>query len=151
MHLVRPASRDDLGTIVHFMLEEAREAEAKTPDPMTVERGVLAALSGKVARYWVVIDGSTRETLGSSSVYEEWSDWNNAAYWWLQSFYLVPQARGKGIAQQVLDHIEAEAIAAGAIELRLYVHQENARARAAYVKAGFAGMPYEMLSRRLRP
>lgn len=150
MNLIRPASRDDLTTIVHFILEEAREAEARALDRITVERGVLAAVSGKVARYWVVVDRDAQETLGSASVCEEWSDWNNGVYWWLQSFYLVRHARGHGIARQLLQHIENEAIASGAIELRLYVHTGNARARAAYVKAGFAVAPYEMLSRNLR-
>lgn len=27
----------------------------------------------------------------------EWSDWRNAQYWWIQSLYVVPEHRRKGI------------------------------------------------------
>ena len=131
-------------------MEEAREAEGRSPDRSIVERAVLAAIAdGKVERYWVATEGD--ELVGSSSVYSEWSDWNAAPYWWLQSFYLVPHARGRGLAARMIDHIEGEARAAGAVELRLYVHRDNARAARAYEKAGFADQPYRVLAKPLTP
>ncbi len=146
---IRPATAADAPTIVQFIAEEGREAEERSLDHAIVEKGVLNALSGAVPDYWVVISGPEESIIASASVYTEWSDWNNANYWWLQSFYLVPSARGRGLAQRLVEHIATEAAAAGAIELRLYVHTGNQRASASYAKAGFRGTQYEVLSKKL--
>src|SRR5262245_5443392 len=95
---IRPAGPADVPILTHFILEEAREAEGRTPDPMLVARGVQAAVVERaVAGYWVLEDQSTQAILGSTSVYVEWSDWYAVPYWWIQSFYLIPSARGQGL------------------------------------------------------
>jgi L-amino acid N-acyltransferase YncA len=147
--VIRHATAADAPTIVQFILEEAREAENLSLECSVVEKGVRSALAGAVPRYWVVVSGSGEKLVASASIYTEWSDWNNANYWWLQSFYLVPSARGRGLAQRLVHHIAGEATAAGAIELRLYVHTGNRRASASYVKAGFGSTSYEVLSKKL--
>jgi GNAT superfamily N-acetyltransferase len=147
--LIRAATAADAATIVQFIVEEAQEAEELSLERPTVEKGVMNALAGAVPRYWVVVSGGS--IIASASVYTEWSDWNNANYWWLQSFYLVPSARGRGLAQRLVQHIAAEAETAGAIELRLYVHAGNCRASRFYAKAGFLGTSYEVLSMKLSP
>jgi GNAT superfamily N-acetyltransferase len=149
MEIIRHATPADAPVIVQFIMEEAREAEALALDQSIVEKGVGNALAGAVPRYWVVIDEQDQNIIASASIYTEWSDWNNANYWWLQSFYLVPAARGRGVAQRLMQQIAAEATEAGAIELRLYVHKDNPRATAAYIKAGFDAAPYEILTRKL--
>ncbi|KAB0496490.1 GNAT family N-acetyltransferase [Pseudomonas vancouverensis] len=149
MELIRHATSIDAPTIVQFIMEEAREAEALALDQSIVEKGVKSTLVGAVPRYWVVVNQADESIIASASIYTEWSDWNNANYWWLQSFYLVPSARGQGLAQRLLQQIANEAIEAGAIELRLYVHKDNQRASASYVKAGFDTAPYDILIRKL--
>jgi GNAT superfamily N-acetyltransferase len=149
---VRPATAGDLDTIVRFTLDEAMEAEARALDPSGVERGVRAGLiDGAVIGYWMVEDAANGALLGSASVYAEWSDWLGAPYWWIQSFYIVPGWRGRGLSRRLLQALEDEARRAGAADLRLHVHAGNERAIAAYRRAGFTDRPYLVLGRRPDP
>jgi GNAT superfamily N-acetyltransferase len=146
---IRPATASDLSILTDFILAEAHEAEGRAPDRATVERGVTAAVTADaVAGYWVVVDAEQRP-IGSAAVYAEWSDWHAAPYWWIQAFYLRPEVRRQGLAGRLIQHLEDRARAAGAVELRLYVHRGNARAITAYARAGFQAAPYEILAKPL--
>jgi hypothetical protein len=86
---VRPARREDVETIIDFVVEEAREAESRTIDRGIISRGVAAAFDDeRLARYWVLEDGD--RIVGSISVVSEWSDWNAAPYWWIQCTRRTP-------------------------------------------------------------
>jgi len=146
---IRMADPADLDTIVCFTLAEAREAEAIDKDAAVVRRGVLAGLADPaVATYWVV-QSSSAEVVASTSVVREWSDWNAGYYWWIQSLYIVPEHRGRGLAELLFDALARAARAAGARDLRLYVHESNRRAIAAYRRCGFSTAPYTIMTRRL--
>jgi ribosomal protein S18 acetylase RimI-like enzyme len=82
-------------------------------------------------------------------VVTEWSDWHGSHYWWVQSLFILPEHRGRGVVDIILDRLAQEAQAAGALDLRLYVHTSNRRALAAYRRCGFAPAPYAILTRRL--
>ena len=94
--------------------------------------------------YWVVCD-ATSNIVASCMITIEWSDWNNAPYWWYQSVYIAPSWRGKGVFGELQTHIKAAAQQAGVCELRLYVETENARAIRAYEKCGFTGGHYGVM------
>jgi ribosomal protein S18 acetylase RimI-like enzyme len=53
-------------------------------------------------------------------------------------FYVSQEWHGRGIAQALMDRVKAEARERGARTLWLGVWEKNARARAFYVKCGFA-------------
>ena len=145
---VRRATIEDLETLVAFTAEEAREAEGRPVRTDRLERGVRAALEDAgLAMYWLLEDADGR-VVGSVSAIREWSDWNAGFYWWIQSMYLVPEQRGRGCMQRLLDAVEAEMKARGGLELRLYVHRENVPAVKAYEKAAFESSPYEIMVRR---
>jgi GNAT superfamily N-acetyltransferase len=143
-HTIRPATPRDAAAVVEFILEEAREAEGRDLEREVVARGVADAIGGNVPRCWVLC-GDEGTVVGCCSIYVEWSDWHAAPYWWVQSFFLAPSVRGGGLAGRMIDHLTEEARRAGAIELRLYADRGNARALAAYRKAGFAATNYEVL------
>ncbi len=148
--LIRRAGAVDIPTIIRFVRQEAMEAEGRPLDLQQVERGVRSAFEKPgLATYWVLLAGE--EIVGSASTVGEWSDWQAGTYWWLQSVYFLPGWRGKGLARQLLQHIETEARACGVLECRLYVHEANGRAIRAYGKAGFAVGPYRMLTKKLVP
>src|SRR5262249_14999929 len=140
----------DIPAIVSFIVAEAVEAEGRTVDQATVERAIQATFDvpGRV-RYWILTDSSTGDVIGSAGVMEEWSDWYAAPYWWLHSIFLRESARGRGLVKLLIDHVEAEARKAGAIEFRLYVYKDNERAARAYHKLGFADAPYRIMAKRL--
>jgi GNAT superfamily N-acetyltransferase len=146
---VRRATSSDLETIVAFTLEEAREAEGLDKDADGIRRGVAAGLvDPSVAIYWVA-KSADGEIIASTSAIREWSNFNGGYYWWVQSMYIVPEHRGHGLVDLLLDKLAEEARAAGAIDLRLYAHGSNARALQAYRRCGFDETPYVIMRRRL--
>lgn len=145
-YTVRAATPADLDTLVAFILAEAAEAEGATKAPETVRAGIGAGLSDPaIARYWV-LENEAGEVVGSISVVREWSDWHAGFYWWIQSIFIAPAYRGQGLMPRLLDAVRAAARAENALDLRLYVHHDNARAIRAYRKAGFSDLPYQIMS-----
>lgn len=57
---------------------------------------------------------------------------------WLVAVYVTSSARGQGLLARLVGQCADWARAQGAPELVLEVHEDNARARAAYAKLGFA-------------
>ena len=53
------------------------------------------------------------------------------------SVYVAPRARGQGILAELLEQAQGWALSVGLHRLRLLVHEDNARARAAYGRLGF--------------
>ena len=146
---LRPATPADSATLVAFTLSEALDAERRTLIRADVQRGVAGAFADPPkARYWVVESGET--IVASASVVTEWSNFRGGDYWWVQSLYIVPEHRGRGVVDLILGHVAAEAKAAGAIDLRLYGFNTNARALRAYQRFGFREAPYLILTKPLQ-
>jgi GNAT superfamily N-acetyltransferase len=142
---VREATQEDLDFLVAFTLAEAREAEKLELDPRSAAAGVRAALlEAGVARYWVLEDRE-HKAVGSISAVKEWSDWRGGFYWWVQSLFIEPPFRGQGLARVLLEAVKGAARAEGALDLRLYVHQDNLRAIRAYEREGFRQAPYKIM------
>lgn len=148
-YILREAASADLETIVAFTLEEAREAEGAVVDPEAVRRGIAAAFKDPpLSRYWLA-EASDGRVVGSTSVVTEWSDFRGGHYWWVQSVFIVPEHRGRGLLELLLDHLARTAREAGALDLRLYVHDSNDRAVRAYRRCGFTDAPYVIMRRPL--
>jgi GNAT superfamily N-acetyltransferase len=62
-------------------------------------------------------------------------DYDNYAY--LGFMYVLPQYRGKGINEMIINSLKAWVRAQGLIELRLQVYSDNKSAIKAYEKVGF--------------
>jgi len=143
--LVRDATAADIPTLVDFVMTEAREAQALELSRDTATKSVSAVFNDRsLARYWILDDDGTAR--GAIAVVREWSDWNNAAYWWIQFVFIAPEFRGKGHLETLVAHVRALAGAAGAPEVRLYVHIDNARAIRAYQRLGFTTLVYRIMS-----
>jgi ribosomal protein S18 acetylase RimI-like enzyme len=142
---IRTATPADLDVLVTFILAEAAEAEGAAKAPETVRTGISAGLNdAALARYWV-LENETGEVIGSISVVREWSDWHAGFYWWIQSLFIAPEYRGQRLLPRLLDAVQAAARAENALEVRLYVHRDNARAIQAYRKTGFNDLPYKIM------
>lgn len=143
---VRNAAIDDLQTLVDFAVSEARDAEGVTKARECVLAGVQRGLEDTaIARYWVVQDERGR-TVGNISVVREWSNWNAGFYWWIQSMFIVPEHRGKGLMSLLLEMVTEAARSEGALDIRLCVHRDNVRAIRAYRKVGFSDSSYQVMS-----
>lgn len=135
----------DLDTLVAFNRGIARESEGLELDEPTVRAGIVATLRDPARGTYLVVRGPDGSPVGQVMITVEWSDWRNAWFWWIQSVYVRPDMRGRGIYARLHREIAARARARGDVcGLRLYVAHENARARAAYEALGMSPAAYRM-------
>ncbi len=141
---VRSARPDDVATIAEYNRAMALETEHLELDLGRLEKGVRAVLDDSAKGFYLVADDGG-ETAGQLLITFEWSDWRNAVFWWIQSVYVRPESRGRGVYKALYAAALERAQAAGDVcGLRLYVEKENDRAKSAYRKAGMRQAVYDM-------
>ena len=151
---IREATADDAALLARWASAMALETEHKRLDPATVLAGVAVGIAdpGR-ARYFVAMDealAAGRETLalpvGTLMLTHEWSDWRNGDWWWIQSVYVEPAHRRRGVFAALYRHVAAQAQATdGVVGLRLYVERDNAAAQATYRTLGMVDAGYRIL------
>lgn len=149
--IVRPAIAADLGLMVRWAEAMAFETEHKALDTDTVSRGIERGLADLTrARYFMAeIAG---EPAGTLMLTPEWSDWRNAWWWWVQSVYVTPDHRRKGVYGAMYHHVRALAEADGNVfGLRLYVERDNAAAQRTYEFFGMRDAGYRMYEDAVTP
>jgi len=77
----------------------------------------------------------------------EWSDWRNGEIWWIQSVYVLPEARRHGVFTAMYRHVEGLAKDQGAAGLRLYVVQHNHAGQQTYVQLGMGMTEYLVMEK----
>jgi len=144
---IRRALSTDAPTVIDFNARLAEESEGKQLDRALLAPGVAAALADPhKADYFLACDGD--EPLGQISITYEWSDWRNGWFWWIQSVYVRPEHRQRGVFRALYHHVEGLARDdASVIGLRLYVEEDNHRARKTYESLGMQATSYFVLER----
>ena len=140
--VVRAATVDDQDTIADFNARLAEETEDVSLDRETVVQGVRALLSDRTrGTYYVACtDGWI---IGQIMHTREWSDWRNGDIWWIQSVYVHPDHRRRGVFRSLYAHLKTLATSdPGVVGLRLYVERENQAAQATYADLGMTPVPY---------
>ncbi len=143
---IRKAAESDVPVIVDYNLGLAQETEELELDRATVRAGVEAMFrDGDKGRYYVAeLDG---KVVGQVMITYEWSDWRNGNIWWLQSVYVHPAYRRRGVFAGLFAHVQRLCSAEGGSALRLYMHADNARARACYGRLGMAETKYQVFEK----
>ncbi len=142
---IRPATPADEAAAVAFNAAMALETEGKTLHEPTLRAGVRAALADPAKGFYLMAERDG-EVVGQLMVTTEWSDWRNGWYWWIQSVFVKPEARGAGVFRAVFDHLKAKAVAdPTVIGIRLYVEHGNERARRLYAALGLSDEPYRLM------
>lgn len=142
--LYRDANVRDAITIVDFQQAMARETEDIALHRPTVSRGVEAVFEDRnLGRYFVAEVGSN--LVASLLITYEWSDWRNGFVWWIQSVYVRPEYRRRGLYAGLYAHVrklaEANEIVKG---IRLYVDKRNTSAQEVYTRMGMNGEHYQV-------
>lgn len=134
--LIRLAEKSDLDAIAENVRAMALDTRGIDLSAENVGQAVRTLLERPEMGFYVVAE-SHGEIVGSVLVTFEWSDWHNGVYWWLQSVYVRPDQRQKGIYRCLYEYVRERAASDPRIVgLNLYVYKENRIARRAYEALG---------------
>jgi ribosomal protein S18 acetylase RimI-like enzyme len=150
---IRAAHASDAPMIADWNAAMALETEDKRLDPATVRAGVAAGIADPAkSRYFVAMQDASvagAETLGvpvgTLMLTTEWSDWRNGHWWWIQSVYVPPEHRRKGVFAALYRHVESLARQSpDVVGLRLCVERDNANAQRTYEALGMQDEGYRV-------
>ena len=139
---IRHAEIADIPTIVRYNMGLALETENRQLDEATVTEGVTYFLEHPDFGFYIVaeIDG---EAAAQTMITYEWSDWRNGVIWWIQSVYVAPDYRRRGLYRKLYEFVRIAAQQDGSVrELRLYVDQHNKTAQRTYQALGMQRSHY---------
>ena len=141
---IRLATEADAHAIAEFNRAMALETEGKELLPEVIGAGVRALLSQPACGFYVVAE-EERRLIGGLMITKEWSDWRNGELWWIQSLYVEPAFRRRGVFRQLYAHVQALAAREPRVcGFRLYVERENAAAQAVYRAIGMHETRYRV-------
>lgn len=142
--IYRKAVLADLPAIVQFQIAMARETEELELDPRVCAQGVQAVFDNPALGQYYVSEKDGR-VVGSLLITYEWSDWRNGMVWWIQSVYVVPEARRQGLYAGLYRYVKSLAQADEAVRgIRLYVDKRNTTAQQVYARLGMNGEHYQL-------
>lgn len=150
MH-IRTANTSDSATIARFNAAMALESEDVKLDPEVLTAGVAAALADPGKAFYLLseLDGVPA---GQLMVTYEWSDWRNGWIWWIQSVYVAPSHRRKGVYRGLYRRLEELAAEEGNVRgIRLYVMRENLGAKMTYESLGMRHSEYDLYETEFGP
>jgi len=141
---IRTAEANDADALVEFNQAMALETEGKHLDADILKNGVDAVFADPQKGFYVVAEDSGT-IVGGLMVTYEWSDWRNSWFWWIQSVYIRPEARGQRIYSRLYDFVKERAAEHGNVcGFRLYVETDNTHAQRVYEKVGMESSHYAM-------
>ena len=141
---IRPARPEEQTVLVHYQIAMAHETEDLALDPATVTAGVRAVFEDpRKGEYFVAADDD--RILGMLLTVPEWSDWRNGTVLWIESVYVLPEARGQGIFRRLYQFLaERVQTSPDLYGLRLYVDRRNQNAQKVYEALGMTREHYEL-------
>lgn len=147
---IRKAQAGDADHIAAFNRAMAWETEGKALIPELIAAGVRRLLAEPALGFYAVAEHEG-EVVGCLMVTNEWSDWRNGLFWWIQSVYVTQPWRRRGVYRRLYDFIRELARGEpGVCGFRLYVEKENTTAQRTYASLGMAPTDY-LIYEELKP
>ncbi|MEM6429011.1 MAG: GNAT family N-acetyltransferase [Deinococcota bacterium] len=141
---IRLASREDADDLIRFNRAMARETENKELIEDVIASGVRELLNNSALGFYVVAELDS-EVISSLMITMEWSDWRNGVFWWIQSVYVLPSHRRKGIYRKLYEFVKDRANEDNNVcGFRLYVEKDNLPARRTYEALCMKELDYKM-------
>lgn len=141
---IRKGILADRDTIARFQVDMAWETERYKLDFDAVMSGVENALKDKSLGEYYVAEVN-HKIVGSLFTTYEWSDWRNGTVIWIQSVFVAPDFRKRGVYAMLYNHVknkvENDATLCG---VRLYVDKTNEAAQKVYSRLGMDGEHYRV-------
>ena len=133
--IIRPATPDDVGTIMGFVRELA--TFEKAPEQVTsTEATMQTALFGPHPAAEAIIAELDGDIVGMAVFYHNFSTWTGVRGIWLEDLYVTPAARGSGAGRALLSHLAGIAVDRGCARFEWWVLDWNERAIEFYRKVG---------------
>jgi len=139
---IRPAYPREIPVLVEHNRRMALETEGRELDPERLRPGVEAVFADPArGNYHMALRADV--PVGSLLLTSEWSDWRNGVFWWIQSVYVLPDARRQGVFSALYRHVLEKARTDPEVcGVRLYVDHDNVRAQEVYRRLGMREARY---------
>ena len=142
--MVRHACLTDLDRLVRFSAAMAEETENRKLDLKRLRQGIAAVLTSTESGEYLVAE-MRAAVIAQLLITYEWSDWRNGTFWWIQSVYVEPAMRRRGVFRAMHEYVLVETQRRPDVcGIRLYVEKDNAGAREAYRRLGMRATAYEI-------
>lgn len=139
---IEQANIQDASAIAQFQVDMAAESEGTALDREVVLRGVTEGLKDEAKGIYLIARNEEGQPVASLMLTREWSDWNCAWYWWIQSVYVQPEYRRQGIYRSMYAKVKEMAKEANVSSVRLYVDKTNQRGLSTYQALGMQESHY---------
>jgi len=141
---IRLATEDDRFLIADFQVKMAKETENINLDIETVNNGVMSVFQDSHKGKYLVAENDGK-VIASLLLTYEWSDWRNSVVLWIQSVFVIPGMRGKGVFKSLYTFVKKIASDDNTVSgIRLYVDKSNHNAMKVYNKVGMNGEHYSV-------
>lgn len=141
---IRRAGPADAPVLAAFNQAMALETENKTLPDAVIQSGTWGLLDQPQYGFYVLAEADG-VVVGSLMITFEWSDWRNGLFWWVQSVYVRPEFRRRGVYRALYNWVRDEARRSPqVVGLRLYVDDDNAGAQRTYEALGMTPCHYRL-------
>lgn len=151
MHItIQPATRADVALLARWAQAMALETEQKIlPDSDIIPGTYKAIEQAELAQYFIAEIDS--QPAGCLMLTNEWSDWRNGFWWWIQSVFIAPEFRRQGVYRALYEHVRQLAMQNPDVHgIRLYVEKENTVAQQTYQALGMHDANYRVFEQTTR-
>ncbi len=148
--IIRQALSQDAAELAEFNINMARETENVELIPEVIRSGVEALIDHPERGFYLVVelDNGIQAAL---MITNEWSDWRNGMFWWIQSVYVRPAYRRQGLYRTLYERVKELAEQDDSVcGFRLYVERDNQPAQNTYTALGMEETEYKIYEE-LRP
>lgn len=140
----REANKDEYKVIAGFQQKMAFETENYHLNIDTVTKGVIAVFNDATKGKYFIVEQDGK-VIASLLITYEWSDWRNSKVIWIQSVYVLPEFRKKGVFKLMYSEIKKLVNSNSEFSgIRLYVDKTNLNAQKVYEKIGMQGNHYSL-------
>ncbi len=144
MITIRQANPADSKIIADFQILMALETEQLKLHRRTVVAGVKQVFARPEHGCYFVAENQG-SIIASLLITYEWSDWRNGTIYWIQSVFVKPEFRNRGVFKTMYQHIKALVLSDNRVMgIRLYVDKFNTTARTIYEKIQMNGDHYAL-------
>ena len=141
---IREARPADVGTLVKLNSAMAEETENRSLDVDQLTKGTEAVFESPDKGFYLVAEVHGR-IVGTLLITFEWSDWRNGSFWWIQSVYVEPGLRRRGVYRAMHNWVYSAARSRPDVRgIRLYVYRENTVAQKTYASLQMDRSHYDL-------